>query len=107
MEPQDKELALRAITYGLYILTARAVITMVPRALTESPRHRSNHRWAVGIKTDNDSHAIIESTGKFAVNVLADDQADVAKAFFRTTTAEDRKLNGYVFEDGPETGCPC
>jgi flavin reductase (DIM6/NTAB) family NADH-FMN oxidoreductase RutF len=61
---------------------------------------------AVAVKTDNDSHRLIESTGKFAVNVLADDQLDIAKALFRTTKVEDGKLNGYAFEDGPETGSP-
>jgi flavin reductase (DIM6/NTAB) family NADH-FMN oxidoreductase RutF len=107
MDPQDKKVALRAITYGLYILTARdgdhygaAGINWITQTSFEPPL------VAVGVKTDNDSHEIIVSTGKFAVNVLADDQADVAKAFFRSTKAEDGKLNGYAYEDGPETGCP-
>jgi flavin reductase (DIM6/NTAB) family NADH-FMN oxidoreductase RutF len=36
----------------------------------------------------------------------ADDQLDVGKAFFRSTTVEDGKLNGYAFEAGPTTGNP-
>lgn len=59
-----------------------------------------------GLKTDNDSHGLIQRAGSFAVNVLSDDQIDIAKAFFRSTTMEDGKLNGYTFEDGPETGNP-
>ena len=107
MDPQDKKLALRAITYGLYVLTARdgdrfaaAGINWVTQTSFDPPL------VVVGVKTDNDSHGLIESTGKFAVNVLAEDQLDVAKAFFRTTVVEDGKLNGYAFEDGPATGCP-
>jgi flavin reductase (DIM6/NTAB) family NADH-FMN oxidoreductase RutF len=107
MDAQDKKVALRAITYGLYVLTARdgerfaaAGVNWVTQTAFEPPL------VAVGVKTDNDSHDLIVSTGVFAVNVLADDQLDIAKAFFRTTKVEDGKLNGYAFEDGPETGSP-
>jgi flavin reductase (DIM6/NTAB) family NADH-FMN oxidoreductase RutF len=107
MDAQDKKIALRAITYGLYVLTARdgdrfaaAGINWVTQTSFDPPL------IAVGVKTDNDSHALIEATGKFAINVLGDDQLDIAKAFFRSTKVEDGKLNGYTFEDGPETGSP-
>jgi flavin reductase (DIM6/NTAB) family NADH-FMN oxidoreductase RutF len=107
MDAQQKKIALRAITYGLYVLTARdddqfaaAGINWVTQTSFDPPL------VAVGVKTDNDSHALIEATGKFAVNVLGDDQLDIAKAFFRTTKVEDGKLNGYAFEDGPVTGSP-
>jgi flavin reductase (DIM6/NTAB) family NADH-FMN oxidoreductase RutF len=58
------------------------------------------------VNNDSDSHAIIERTGAFAVNVLGEDQLDIGKAFFRTTTVEGNTLNGYRFEPGPETGAP-
>jgi flavin reductase (DIM6/NTAB) family NADH-FMN oxidoreductase RutF len=60
----------------------------------------------VAVKNDNDSHAIIERSGVFAINVLAEDQLDVAKAFFRTTLVEGDTLNGFRFEPGPATGSP-
>jgi flavin reductase (DIM6/NTAB) family NADH-FMN oxidoreductase RutF len=107
MDAQQKKVALRAITYGLYVLTARdgdqfaaAGINWVTQTSFDPPL------VAVGVKTDNDSHGLIEATGKFAVNVLGDDQLDIAKAFFRSTKVEDGKLNGYAFEDGPSTGSP-
>jgi len=107
MDPQEKKVALRAITYGLYVLTARkgdefgaAGINWVTQVSFEPPL------IAVAVKTDNDSHGLIVDTGKFAVNVLGEDQLDVAKAFFRRTKAEDGRLNGYVYEDGPSTGSP-
>jgi flavin reductase (DIM6/NTAB) family NADH-FMN oxidoreductase RutF len=107
MDPQEKKVALRAITYGLYVLTARngdqfgaAGINWVTQVSFEPPL------IAVAVKTDNDSHGLIADTGKFAVNVLGEDQLDVAKAFFRSTKAEDGKLNGYAYEDGPTTGSP-
>lgn len=107
MDPQAKKTALRSITYGLYVVTVRqgeecgaAAVNWLTQTSFEPPL------VAVGVKTDNDSHDLIQRTGSFAVNVLADDQIDIAKAFFRTTTMEDGKLNGYSFEDGPETGSP-
>jgi flavin reductase (DIM6/NTAB) family NADH-FMN oxidoreductase RutF len=107
VDPQDKKVALRAINYGLYVLTAvdgddyaAAGVNWLSQASFEPPL------VMVGVKTDNDSHAIIERTGTFAVNVLGEDQLDIGKAFFRTTVVEGDTLNGYRFERAPETGAP-
>jgi flavin reductase (DIM6/NTAB) family NADH-FMN oxidoreductase RutF len=107
MDPQDKKVALRAINYGLYVLTAvdgdeyaAAGVNWLSQTSFEPPL------IMVGVKTDNDSHAIIERTGAFAVNVLGEDQLDIGKAFFRTTVVEGDTLNGYRFERAPETGAP-
>jgi flavin reductase (DIM6/NTAB) family NADH-FMN oxidoreductase RutF len=107
MDPQAKKVALRAINYGLYVLTAidgdqvgAAGVNWLTQASFDPPL------IAVAVKTDNDSHAIIDKTGAFAVNVLGEDQLDIGKAFFRTTTVEGDTLNGYRFEPGPETGAP-
>jgi flavin reductase (DIM6/NTAB) family NADH-FMN oxidoreductase RutF len=107
MDPQAKKVALRAINYGLYVLTAiegdqvgAAGVNWLTQASFDPPL------IAVAVKADSDSHAIIERTGAFAVNVLGEDQLDIGKAFFRTTTVEDGMLNGYRFEPGPETGAP-
>ena len=69
VDADQKKLALRAINYGLYVLTAR-------------------------------------ETNAFALNVLAHDQLDIGKAFFRSTSVEDGLINGYRFEAGTETGAP-
>jgi flavin reductase (DIM6/NTAB) family NADH-FMN oxidoreductase RutF len=107
MDPQAKKVALRAINYGLYVLTAKdgdevgaAGVNWLTQASFDPPL------IVVGVKADSDSHAVIERTGMFAVNVLADDQLDIGKAFFRTTVVEGSTLNGYGFEPGPETGAP-
>ncbi len=42
----------------------------------------------------------------FAVSVLADDQLDVGKVFFRSTSRDGDTLNGQRFEPGPATGAP-
>ena len=107
LDPQAKKVALRAINYGLYVVTAKsgdelaaAGVNWLTQASFEPPL------VVAGIKTDNDSHRLIEATGVFAVNVLAKDQLDIGKAFFRTSTVQGDTINGYKFEPGPETGCP-
>ena len=107
MDAQAKKTALRAINYGLYVLTASdgdeyaaAGVNWLSQASFEPPL------VMVGIKADSDSHPIIERTGAFAVNVLGEEQLDVGKAFFRTTTVEGDTLNGFRFERGPQTGAP-
>src|SRR3954453_6771010 len=106
LDPADKKVALRAINYGLYVLTAAengeygaGGGNWVTQGSFDPPL------IGAAVKADSDSHRIIASPGGFAVNVLGDDQFDIGKAFFRTTTVEGDTLNGYRFEPGPATGC--
>ncbi len=107
MDSDQKKVALRAINYGLYVLTARngdqygaGGVNWLSQASFDPPLVMA------GVKADSGSAAIIGETGAFAVNVLAGDQLDIGKAFFRSTSVEDGKINGYAFTDGPETGAP-
>ena len=103
MDPQDKKVALRAITYGLYVMTSSdgvpvevgaGGVNWLTQASFEPPL------VAAGVKADSGLCAVIGTTGTFAVNVLADDQLDIAKAFFRSTTVEGDLVNGHRFERG-------
>ena len=96
LDAQAKKVALRAINYGLYVLTAKsgdelaaAGVNWLTQASFEPPL------VAAAVKTDNDSHRLIEATGVFAVNVLGKAQLDLGKAFFRTSTVEGDTINGY------------
>jgi flavin reductase (DIM6/NTAB) family NADH-FMN oxidoreductase RutF len=107
MDPQDKKLALRAINYGLYVLTATdgddygaGGVNWLSQASFEPPL------VMVAVKADSGSCAIVSKTGSFAVNVLADDQLDIGKAFFRSTSVEGDAVNGHRFEPSPVTGNP-
>lgn len=107
MDPQAKKVALRSITYGLYVLTAidgdevaAAGVNWLTQASFEPPL------IVAGVKADSGAATIIKRTGAFAVNTLAADQLDIGKAMFRSTTAEDGKVNGYAYEPGPATGAP-
>jgi flavin reductase (DIM6/NTAB) family NADH-FMN oxidoreductase RutF len=59
-----------------------------------------------GVKVDSKLAPLIERSRSFAVNVLAHDQLEVAKAFFRSTSVEGDLLNGHRFERGAVTGAP-
>jgi flavin reductase (DIM6/NTAB) family NADH-FMN oxidoreductase RutF len=107
VDPQAKKVALRAINYGLSVLTAvdgdeyaAAGINWISQASFEPPL------VMVALKADSDSCAVVTRAGAFAVNVLGEEQVDVAKAFFRSTVVEGDTLNGYRFEPGPATGAP-
>jgi flavin reductase (DIM6/NTAB) family NADH-FMN oxidoreductase RutF len=107
MDPQAKKVALRAINYGLHVLTAMdgedvgaGGVNWLTQASFEPPL------IVAAVKADSDSHRLIERTGVFAVNVLGQDQLDLGKAFFRTSTVEGDTINGYRFERGPQTGAP-
>jgi flavin reductase (DIM6/NTAB) family NADH-FMN oxidoreductase RutF len=99
MDPQAKKLALRAINYGLYVLTAvdgddvsAAGVNWLSQASFEPPLVMA------AVKADSGAAAIISRTATFAVNVLAEDQLDIGKAMFRSTTVEADTVNGYAFE---------
>ncbi len=107
MDPQDKKTALRAINYGLYVLTATdgenygaGGTNWLTQASFDPPL------VVAGVKVDSGSAAIIESTGAFAVSVLGAEQLDIGKAFFRSTSVEGDMINGQGFEPGPATGSP-
>ena len=107
MDADQKKLALRAINYGLYVLTAKdgdeyaaSGVNWLSQASFDPPLIMA------GVKADSGAAAIVGRTGAFAVNVLAADQLDIGKAFFRSTTVEDGLINGHAFEDGPVTGSP-
>jgi flavin reductase (DIM6/NTAB) family NADH-FMN oxidoreductase RutF len=89
MDQQDKKVALRAITYGLYVMTASSGgeyaaggVNWVTQTSFDPPL------VAAAVKADSGLHALTEASGLFAVNVLADDQLDIAKAFFRSTEVD-------------------
>lgn len=107
MEAKDKRAALRAINYGVYICTAidgdeigAAGINWVSQTSFEPPL------VMVGVKADSDTHAIIKRSGGFAISVLAEDQLDIGKGFFRPTVVEGNTLNGFAFASAPVTGAP-
>ena len=107
--------ALKKITYGFYIVTARksseemstrdqdfiaaGTVSWVSQASFEPTL------VTVAVKKQSDLHETIEKTRFFAVNIVGKDNNDMPALFAKDTKVEENKLNGYAFEDG-ETGAP-
>jgi flavin reductase (DIM6/NTAB) family NADH-FMN oxidoreductase RutF len=107
MDAEVKKQTLRLLTYGLYVLTAAdgdelaaGTVNWLSQASFSPPL------VMVGVKVDSGVHALIEETGTFAVNILAEGQMDEATAFFRPSEVGEGTINGLAFEPGPETGAP-
>lgn len=107
MDARDRRTALRAINYGLHIVTAvdgeeyaAAGINWLTQASFEPPL------VVVGIKADSQTHEVVKRVRAFVVNVLGQDQLDIAKAFFRPTEVADGALNGHPFVPAPVSGAP-
>src|SRR5659263_13863 len=105
MDAQAKQVALRAINYGLFVLTAAdgdelgaGGVNWLSQASFAPPL------VMVGVRAESRIHAVIERAGAFAVNVLGEDQLEIANAFFGTSTFEGDLVNGYRFERGALTG---
>lgn len=82
MDPREKKVALRAITSGLFVMTS-----------TDGDEFAAGGvNWLTQVS--------------FEPPLLADDQLEVAKAFFRSTSVEGDLLNGHRFERGVATGAP-
>jgi flavin reductase (DIM6/NTAB) family NADH-FMN oxidoreductase RutF len=107
MDSQAKKTALRMITGGLYLLTVRrddlfnaSTISWLSQASFDPPL------VMLGVKANTLTHAMVEGSGRFAVNLLSNGQTDLAQAFFKSAEYENGKLNGYAFDTGAQTGAP-
>ena len=106
MDPIQKKNALRKLTYGLYIATARdaesvagGTINWLSQASFEPPLIMA------GIKRDSRLHQAIENSRAFAVHVVGKSQKNMATTFFKGAEEANGKLNGFAFAKGA-TGAP-
>ncbi len=107
MDENAKKTALRAIPYGLYVLTAETQDGRVSAATVNWVTQSSfaPPLVAVGVKADSSAHSIIKETGVFALSVLGKGQQAAAFAFFKPAEREGDKIGGEVFHRGT-TGAP-
>lgn len=107
MEEATRKTALRAIPYGIYVLTAKAADGTLAAATVNwvTQTAFSPPLVAVGVKTDSGSYAAIKETGQFALNMLGKGQQGAAFAFFKPAKVEDGKLSGEAFHPG-DNGAP-
>lgn len=107
MDPNEKKTALRAIPYGLYVLStedgegrvAASTVNWLTQISFEPPL------VVVGVKRDSATHDILHAAGSFALNVLGKGQQPVAFAFFKPVQREGDRIGGERFRAG-KTGVP-
>jgi len=99
MDEQAKKTALRMIPYGLFVLTARdsrgqfaaASMNWVTQASFNPPQ------VVVCIKKDSTTFQVVDSAGKFALNVLGKPDADLAFTFFKHVEEQEGTLGGVPY----------
>src|SRR6185369_2912156 len=101
MDADAKKTALRMIPYGLFVITATgkggsaaATINWVTQASFAPPL------IAVGVKADSHSHALIEETREFVLNIIAKGDSALAYNFFKPATLDGNKIGGELFAPG-------
>jgi len=106
MDEDAKKKALRMIPYGLFILTSKngddvasGTVNWVTQSSFKPPL------VAVAIKADSHPYGVVKASGSFALNVLGQDQKDIAQAFFMSVKPEGNKLGPVTFRLGT-TGSP-
>jgi flavin reductase (DIM6/NTAB) family NADH-FMN oxidoreductase RutF len=106
MDPAQKKKALRLLTYGLYVVTARSAEGYAAGTITWlSQCSLSPPLVMAGVQRDSSLHQAIAVSCAFAVHVVGRSQRPLAMAFFKTAVVERDRINGYRFERGA-TGAP-
>lgn len=107
MDAEVKKRVLRTFTYGLYVISAAhgeemaaGTVNWVSQASFTPPL------VMVGVKRDSHVHALIERSGRFALQTLAAEQKSIAQDFFKPSRVEGDHINGHAYEKGPQTGAP-
>jgi len=102
----DIEDAFGRLSYGVYVVTARRGEKL--NGLTAAWVCRTSQTppmVMVSVAPSRYTHGLIEESGAFTVNVLAEGQGELGKAFGFTSGADVDKF-AEVEYDLSETGCP-
>ena len=98
--------ALRQITYGFYILTAKngdqiaaGTVNWVSQVSFEPPQ------VMVAVKKNSRLHEAIPAGNHFALNIVDKEHKHMVSPFFKPTKIEGHQLNGFPYQDG-RSGCP-
>jgi|ERR1700678_2466620 flavin reductase (DIM6/NTAB) family NADH-FMN oxidoreductase RutF len=98
MEPKTKQKALRLLTNGMYVLTARsgekfgaATITWVSQASFKPPL------LMAALRKDGSVFQCLADSGVGVLHVLASDQKEIAQKFFAPTKSENGLINGEPY----------
>ena len=106
MDPEQKRISLRNITYGVYVLTAKseedyaaATVTWVSQSSLDPPQ------IMLGLRKSSKTANLVLKTNQFVLNILGESQKQIGAAFLKHASIDGNKLNGYSFKLG-ETCSP-
>ncbi len=106
LDEQAKKTMLRKIPHGLYVCGVKDDDDMNGFTASWVMQASFTPPLVVNcVKNDSKSHAMIKSSGVFALSVLAADQKEIAQAFFKPQRRVGNKFEDVEFYIG-ETGCP-
>lgn len=101
MESDARKRVLGKLTYGLYVVTAKAgenVAAGTMNFLTQTSLDPP--LVVVGMRKASRIAEAAEASGSFAVNIVGQNQQDTAAAFFKGAKQEGSKINGVEFVPG-------
>jgi len=106
MPANTQKAVLRLLSSGLYVLTtqhgdqiAAATVSWLTQVSFEPPL------VMVALRQESRIHDLTRAGGRFGVNVLGQDQQEIAQAFFKPARVEPGTLSGYAYRPGQEE-CP-
>ena len=106
LDVDAKKTLLRKIPHGLFVCGVRNgnevngfTASWVTQGSFEPPL------VVMGVRAESSSHAIIEATSRFSLNVLRADQKDLAAVFFKPQKALGGRFDAAPFSEG-ELGLP-
>ena len=106
MDHSAKRAAMRVLSYGVYIVSAKsgdsitaAIVTWVSQASIEPPL------IMMGIKRDGRIYREVKESRKFVLNIVGEDQKKIAASFMKKCEVDGNKINGYIFIEG-KSGAP-
>jgi flavin reductase (DIM6/NTAB) family NADH-FMN oxidoreductase RutF len=107
MDPKARQVALRKLPYGLFIIGAvdgdklgAFTAAWISQCSFEPPL------VMLAVKKGSAGLAMIQASRRFSVNVLAADQTEIAAHFIQQRPQSGNRLGVYPFRVGDQTGAP-
>lgn len=112
LDEAAKKAALRMVPYALYLVGVRNPRVTSPaadlNAFVGSWVTQTSFKpplVVLGLKRDTRGNAMVREAGVFTLNLLGDDQKDLAQRFFKDLPVDEATFGGVPYRRG-ETGAP-
>jgi flavin reductase (DIM6/NTAB) family NADH-FMN oxidoreductase RutF len=104
---EAKKMALRKMTYGMWVLTAGKGDDLESSSVTWVMQTSFNPPLVVAaVEVDSHLAQVIERHQAFAIHLLTKQQKALAEAFTKPTKVGGGKIGGIAFKPAPVTGAP-